>query len=184
MMSRFPIHDDLTAPEASLPVLKAVSSSAGQLPNYLGVLANSPAALRAYTRFRAELRNGILEPATRERIALAAAALHQAEPSAAAHARAARVAGIALDEIARAKKFRSADPRHDALLRWLEAAAQRRAVPLHLHERAREAGWSDEHMIEGLAVLALEAFTDLVEVAGEVPRDGSDEDNRALRAVA
>src|SRR4051812_41770968 len=29
-MSRFPIHDDLTAPEGSLPILKGASSAAGQ----------------------------------------------------------------------------------------------------------------------------------------------------------
>ena len=32
----------------------------GQLPNFLGVLAGSPAALRGYVRFRAELRHGAL----------------------------------------------------------------------------------------------------------------------------
>jgi DNA-binding HxlR family transcriptional regulator/alkylhydroperoxidase family enzyme len=51
-MSRFHIHDDLTAPEASLPVLKGAMASGGQLPNFLGVLAGSPAALRGYARFR------------------------------------------------------------------------------------------------------------------------------------
>ena len=35
----------------------------GQLPNFLGVLAGSPAALRAYARFRSELRHGHAEPA-------------------------------------------------------------------------------------------------------------------------
>jgi transposase InsO family protein len=54
-MSRFDIHDDLTAPEASLPILKGLQSSAGQLPNFLGVLAGSAAALRGYVRFRGEL---------------------------------------------------------------------------------------------------------------------------------
>src|SRR5262249_8761991 len=54
-ISRFQIHDELTAPEGSLPVLKGASSSAGQLPNFLGVLAGSPAALRGYTRFRGEM---------------------------------------------------------------------------------------------------------------------------------
>ena len=43
-MSRFQIHDDLTAPEASLPVLKGAMASGGQLPNFLGVLAGSPSA--------------------------------------------------------------------------------------------------------------------------------------------
>ncbi len=51
-MSRFPIHDELTAPEGSLPVLMAVSAGGGQVPNLVGVLAGSPAVLRAYTRFR------------------------------------------------------------------------------------------------------------------------------------
>ena len=67
-MSRFTIHDDLSAPEGSLPVLRGALSSGGQLPNFLGVLAGSPAALRGYARFRAELRRGVLEHATLERI--------------------------------------------------------------------------------------------------------------------
>ena len=50
--SRFPIHDEETAPEGSLPVLKGALSSAGQLPNFLGVRAGSPAALRAYAKAR------------------------------------------------------------------------------------------------------------------------------------
>src|SRR3954466_3897230 len=79
-MSRFQIHDDLTAPEASLPVVKGALAGAGQLPNFLGVLAGSPAALRAYARFRPELRNnGTLTLKTLERIALAVAALHRSE---------------------------------------------------------------------------------------------------------
>src|ERR671933_697903 len=36
--SRFHVHDELTAPERSLPVLKGALSSGGQLSNFLGVL--------------------------------------------------------------------------------------------------------------------------------------------------
>ena len=49
-MSRFQIHDDLTAPEGSVPVLRGALATGGQLPNFLGVLAGSPprcAATRA-----------------------------------------------------------------------------------------------------------------------------------------
>src|SRR4029077_5809314 len=49
-MSRFHIHDELTAPEGSVPVLRGALATGGQLPNFLGVLAGSPAAPRAYSR--------------------------------------------------------------------------------------------------------------------------------------
>src|SRR3954466_8701988 len=86
-MSRFPIHDELTAPEGSLPVLRGALATGGQLPNFLGVLAGSPAALRAYARFRSELRNGHVPLATLERIALAIAGHHASGPGLALHAR-------------------------------------------------------------------------------------------------
>src|SRR6202035_4127930 len=101
-MSRFQIHDDLTAPEGSVPVLRGALASGGQLPNFLGVLAGSPAALRAYARFRAELRRGELRRATLERISLAVAEYHHSEPGIALHSRTARAAGLGLDEVAAA----------------------------------------------------------------------------------
>jgi alkylhydroperoxidase family enzyme len=183
-MSRFPIHDELTAPEASLPVLKGALASAGQLPNFIAVLAGSPAVLRGYARFRAELRHGTLAHPTLERIALAVAEHHRSKPGLALHERVARQAGLGIDEVARARRWDSADVREAALLRYLRPLAERPGeAPAHLHEEAREAGWSDEQLLEAIAVLALEAFTANVNVAGEVPVDGSFEAPRLDRAA-
>jgi alkylhydroperoxidase family enzyme len=183
-MSRFQIHDDLTAPEGSVPVLRGALASGGQLPNFLGVLAGSPAALRAYARFRSELRHGKLTLATLERIALAVAEHYHSEPGTAMHSRAARSAGLDLDEVALARKFDSKDPREAALLKYLEVlVSERGRAPMHLHEEAREAGWDDEQILEAIAAVALEAFTAMVNVAGEVPVDGSSEASRTLRAA-
>jgi alkylhydroperoxidase family enzyme len=183
-MSRFQIHDDLTAPEASLPVLKGAQSGGGQLPNFLGVLAGSPAAVRGYARFRSELRHGTLTLPTLERIALAVAAHHRSQPGLALHARTARQAGLGIDEVAAVQRWESRDARHAALLRYLRALVEQRgAVPVHLHEEAREAGWTDEALLEAIAVVALESFTAMVNVAGEVPVDGSVEATRQLRAA-
>jgi alkylhydroperoxidase family enzyme len=183
-MSRFQIHDDLTAPEASLPVLKGALAAAGQLPNFLGVLAGSPAALRAYARFRSELRNGTLTLTTLERIALAVADHYRSEPGIALHSRTARQAGLGLDEVALARRWDSSDPGAAALLRYLRPLVEERAhAPSHLHEEAREAGWTDEQLLEAIAVVALESFTAMVNVAGEVPVDGSLEETRVLRAA-
>jgi alkylhydroperoxidase family enzyme len=183
-MSRFQIHDDLTAPEGSLPVLKGATAAAGQLPNFLGVLAGSPAALRAYARFRSELRHGSLTLPTLERIALAIAEHYRSKPGLAIHTRTARQAGVGIDDIARARDWESADPREAALLRYLRALVEQRGhAPMHLHEEAREAGWTDEQLLEAIAYVSLESLTAMVNVAGEVPVDGSVEDTRVLRAA-
>src|SRR5258707_4532558 len=148
-MSRFQIHDDLTAPEGSAPILRGALATGGQLPNFLGVLAGSPAALRAYARFRSELRRGALPLATLERIALAVAQHHASAPGLALHARTARNAGLTLDEVALARTFDSADPKEAALLRFLEPLVARgEQTPHHVVEEAREIGWTDEHLLE------------------------------------
>ncbi len=133
-MSRFQIHDDLTAPEGSVPVLRGALATGGQLPNFLGVLAGSPAALRAYARFRSELRHGKLTLATLERIALAVAEYYHSEPGVAMHSRTARAAGLAIDEVALARQFTSNDPREAALLHYLQVLLDERGrTPVHLH---------------------------------------------------
>ena len=183
-MSRFQIHDELTAPEGSVPVLRGALATGGQLPNFLGVLAGSPAALRAYARFRSELRHGALTLPTLERIALAVAEHYHSEPGIALHSRTARQAGLALDEVALAREWDSRDEREAALLRYLRVLLEGRGrAPMHLHEEAREAGWTDEQILEAVAVVALETFTAMVNVAGEVPVDGSTEDTRTLKAA-
>jgi AhpD family alkylhydroperoxidase len=183
-MSRFQIHDDLTAPEGSIPVLRGALATGGQLPNFLGVLAGSPAALRAYARFRSELRHGKLTLATLERIALAVAEHYGSAPGIEMHSRTARGAGLALDEVALARKFTSKDEREAALLRYLQSMLTSGAQPpMHLHEEAREAGWDDEQILEAIAAVALESFAAMVTLAGEVPVDGSREASRSLQAA-
>jgi alkylhydroperoxidase family enzyme len=183
-MSRFQIHDDLTAPEGSIPVLRGALATGGQLPNFLGVLAGSPAALRAYARFRSELRHGKLNLPTLERIALAVAEHYGSAPGIEMHSRTARSAGLALDEVAAARKFSSKDPREAALLHYLEAMLTSSGQPpMHLHEEAREAGWDDEQILEAIAAVTLESFAAMVNLAGEVPVDGSREASRSLKAA-
>jgi alkylhydroperoxidase family enzyme len=182
--SRFQVHDELTAPERSLPVLKGALSTGGQLSNFLGVLAGSPAALRAYARYRSELRHGTLPQKTQQRIALAVAEHQRSEYALATYQRTAREAGLGLDEIALAREFDSRDEREAILLRWVKALLESdEAPPLHLHEEAREAGWSDEQMLETVAHVAAFSFANLVTRAGNVPRDGSGEEGRLLAAA-
>jgi AhpD family alkylhydroperoxidase len=184
-ISRFDIHDELTAPTESAPILKGALSGSGKLNNFVGVLAGSPAALRGYARMRAELRRGTLPPQTQERIALAVGEYRGSEYDVAVHARAARNVGISLDEIDLARQFSSRDEKEQALLRYLEVLLENRGrVPVHLHEEAREQGWNDEQILEALGHVALADFSALVTLAGEVPLEGTSREVKPLGKAA
>jgi alkylhydroperoxidase family enzyme len=182
--SRFQVHDELTAPERSLPVLKGALSGGGQLPNFIGVLAGAPAVLRAYAKLRSELRHGSLPWGTQQRIALAVAEHQQSEYALATLQRTARDAGLGLDEIALAREFDSRDEREAKLLAFVKGLLETEGPPpLHLHEEAREEGWSDEQILEAVAHVALAGFGNLVTRAGDVPMDGSAEEGRLQQAA-
>ena len=172
--SRFDVHDVLTAPDGSVKILEGVSRT-GEITKFIGVLAGAPAALRAYARMRHELRGGNLPRATRERIALAVAERRGDPYSIAQHARTARDAGLGLDEVSRARAFRSADEKEAALLTFIEAVLATDGRPsAHLGEEAREAGWTDEELLEAVADVALNEFQSLISNAAALPQDQTD----------
>jgi AhpD family alkylhydroperoxidase len=174
-ISRFHIHDELTAPEGSVKILKGVQSGGGEVSKFIGVLAGSPAALRSYARMRHELRGGSLDQGTRERIGLAAAERRGDPYSIAQHAKTARAAGLGLDELSLARSFKSTDPKQASLLAFLEALTATDGRPSqHLAEEAREQGWSDEELLEAVAHLAMNEFQSLIANAAALPQDQAD----------
>ena len=183
-ISRFQIHDELTAPDASAKLLQGIASAGGSVSKFVGVLAGSPVVLRAFARLRHELRGGVLPAATRERIALAVAEDRGDPYSIAQHAKTARAAGLGLDEMSRARSWSSSDPREAALLAFLKELFEADGRPAHhLLEEAREVDWSDEEILEAVAHVALSSFGNLVTRAGDVPTDGSAEEGRLAQAA-
>src|SRR4051812_19568676 len=166
--SRFQVHDELTAPERSLPILKGAVSGGGQLSNFLGVVAGAPAVLRAYARLRSELRHGTLPLKTQQRIALGVAEYQGSDYGLTMLQRSARDAGLGLDEIALAREFESRDEHEATLLHYVRALLDGAgAPPMHLHETCREAGWEDEQILEAVAHIALGTFANLVTRASD-----------------
>lgn len=181
--SRFDIHDELTAPGGSERLLKSISSAGGSVSKLVGVLAGSPASLRAFARLRSELHSGSLPPSTEIRIGLAVSEHRGDRYSLAQHARSARLSGFGLDEISRNRSFSSNDPKEAALLAFLEGSIKSEGhPPVHLLEEAREADWSDEQILEALGEVALNEFQSYVANAAGLPQDQIDAN--ALPAAA
>jgi len=118
------------------------------------------------------------------RIALAVAEHQHSEYSLSPLQRTARNAGLGLDEIALAREFDSSDEREAALLRFARGLLDGTDVPpLHLQEEAREAGWSDEQLLEAIAHVSLGVFTSMITRGGNLPIDGSAEMGRLQQAA-
>ena len=161
-MSRFPIHDLNSAPEASKPGLERVREKFGMIGNLPAQLANSPAALNAYQTMKATLvKEGVLAPAVQEAIALAVSAVNDCAYCQSSHTWAGIGAGLSKEQTI---ALRDGDVDWDPKLATLVAVVREAAefvgdVSDAAWQRAIDAGWSLEEMAEAGAHVAANLFT-------------------------
>lgn len=159
-MSRIQPLDLTTAPAASRPLLEAVRSKMGMVPNLLGTLAHAPAALQSYLSLGDALGAGALTPAERERVALAVAETNACDYCLAAHTLIGRGAGIDGEEALLARQGDGSDPRSAALARFAARVTDARGNVTDDELRAfKDAGWTDAHALEVIAHVALNTLT-------------------------
>ena len=171
-MSRIPTPASIdAAPEASRPLLEAVKKKIGIVPNLFRVVANSPAAIEGYLGLSSALDKGVLDVATRERIALAVAEINGCAYCLSAHTYLGRnVAKLDDAEIAANRAGHSTDAKADAAVRF---AAQLVTLRGHVGDEdlhaLRAAGYGDAEIIEIVQHVALNTWTNYVnEVAKTV----------------
>ncbi len=175
MTSRIPLVSAADAPAASRPLLDAVHGAFGATPAMFRAVANSPAALQAMWGFFGALsdQGGGSIPATLgEQIAVAVADRNACEYCLAAHTALGRKAGASAAEMSAAQAGESADPATAAALRFaLKLVEQRGQVGDADVAALRAAGFGDGQIVEILAHVALNLFTNYVNVAFAVPVD-------------
>jgi uncharacterized peroxidase-related enzyme len=159
--------------------LEAVRRSVGMLPNLYPVLANSPAALAIYQAQTRELGTGVLNRKLREQIALAVAGANGCDYCASAHTLMGKGVGIAADELDANLHGRSGDIRTNVVLAFVRAVLDRRGAVSDAELQAlREAGFGDGEIVEILAHVAMNVFTNftnnVAETAIDFPRVRTD----------
>lgn len=157
------------APETAQGLLDAVQKQLGSVPNLFRIVSNSPAALEGYLGLNGALGKGKLNPATRERIALAVAEVNGCGYCLAAHTYLGKnLANLNDIEITANRKGRSTDAKADAAVRFAaEIADKRGRVALSAVDAVKSAGYSDAEIVEIIAHVALNTLTNYVnEVLG------------------
>jgi len=162
--------DTAAAPAAAL--LDRIHGAFGATPNMFRAVANSPAALASMWGAFGALGGGTLGAKLGEQIAVAVADINDCEYCLAAHTVLGRKAGASAAEMASAQAGRSDDPGTAAALQFATNVVRRRAkVDAAEVDALREAGFDDGQIMEIMAHVALNLFTNYVNVAFAVPVD-------------
>ena len=162
-----------TAPAASQPLLQAVKKQLGVVPNLFRLVATSPAALEGYLSMSGALAKGELPAATRERIALAVAEINGCSYCLSAHSYLGKhVAKLDDAELAANRAGGSGDPKADAAVRFAVKVAEQRG---HVSEAdlgaVKAAGYSDAQLIEIVQHVALNTWTNYINVVAQTDID-------------
>jgi len=172
MNARVALVSATDTPAASRATLDAVHGAFGATPNMFRAVANSPAALQAMWSFFGALGGGSIPAKLGEQIAVAVADRNACEYCLAAHTALGRKAGASSAEMSAAQAGESADPATAAALRFaLQVVEQRGQVSEADVAALRAAGYGDDQIVEILAHVALNLFTNYVNVAFAVPVD-------------
>lgn len=171
-MSHLPLLDRATAGERSAATLDAVQAAFGATPNMFRAVAHSPAALASMWSAFGALAGGVLPPKLGEQIAVAVADRNGCAYCLAAHTALGRKAGASAAEMSEAQGGRSADPKTAAALRYaLALVDQRGHAGADELARLRAAGFTYQEAVEIVAHVALNLFTNYINVAFDVDVD-------------
>ena len=153
-------------------VLEQIKGAFGVVPNMFKAVANSPAALNSMWGSFGALGGGVIDAKLGEQIAVAVANRNSCEYCLAAHTVLGQKAGASAEEMSAAQAGQSSDPQTALVLRFaLKLVEQRGQVTQADVTELRVAGFDDQHIVEIVAHVALNLFTNYVNVAFAVPVD-------------
>ena len=128
-MAEFTIHDAETAPDGSKPLLDGATAKFGFTPNLVGVLADSPAALKAYLAINGAVAETSLNPTEQQVVLLAASFENGGTYDMAAHSTVSEKIGVPADVVESLRAGGSiADPKLNALAEFTRATVRNNGV--------------------------------------------------------
>ena len=164
--------DTQRVPTASQPLLEQIHRTFGATPNMFKAVSNSPAALQSMWSAFAALGKGNLGAALGEQIAVAVANRNACDYCLAAHTALGQKAGVSSDALVSAQTGQSSDLKTAAVLNFaLAVVSERGRVGASDIEALRALGFDDGAVVEIVAHVALNLFTNYINVALDVPLD-------------
>jgi len=169
----FTVHDKTTAPAASLPVMEATEKAFGFLPNLYGVFAESPAAIAAYAAVNDALQHCALSPVEQQVVALTISTENNCNYCVGAHSTIASMAKMPADILQQLRQQQTlSDVRLEALRQYTIVVLEHRGwVPAENLQTFQDAGYTRQHMLDTLAIVALKTLSNYTNHLAHTPLD-------------
>lgn len=154
-----PITVEQAEPKAR-EILEGLNQKLGRVPNIFATMAHSPAVLNFYTQASGALGAAKLPAKLREQLAVAIAGASACEYCAAAHTAIGQQLGVPAEELGRNLRGEASDAKAAAAIQFARQVVARRGwVEDADLTTVRAAGYGDREILEIVAVVALNLFT-------------------------
>ena len=154
-----PIQIDSTD-AATRQLLESVAAKMGKVPNLISTMAHSVPATNAYLGFSQSLSKGSLSPRLREKISLAVGQANDCNYCVAAHTALGQRLGMSESETRDARLALADDEKERAALVFSQAIInQKGSISDDDMAYVREAGYTDGEVVEIVANVAINIFT-------------------------
>lgn len=171
-MARISIPSQDAAPAAAQPLLDAVGKKLGVVPNMFRLLAHSPTGLEGMLALGGALGK-TLDVKTRERIAVAVAAVNGCDYCMSAHTYLGlNLAKLDAAELSANRRGHSNDPKADAAVSFARKVAESRGKVTNADIAAvKQAGFTEAQVVEIVLVVAENFLTNLINNVGDTDID-------------
>ncbi|MEX2581385.1 MAG: carboxymuconolactone decarboxylase family protein [Verrucomicrobiales bacterium] len=171
---QFTQHTKETAPEASVPILEGVEQTYGFIPNIYDIMAESPAAITAYTQITKILQDhAALSPQEQQIVMIAISEDNGCGYCVAAHSMVAGMAEVPEETVAALREGRPPeDSKQAALVAFAKSVLDHRGwVPEEDRQAFLDAGYTTRHALDVITVLALKTLSNFTNHLADTPLD-------------
>ncbi len=175
-MTKFNIYDETNAPAASRPLLEKSKAAYGAVPNLLGELAESPAALEGYMALSGIYVKSSLAPAEKHLVLLTASVENECRYCVAAHTGLAKGAGLPGHAIMAVRDDEEIedDDRLESLRDFTrQIVVKRGQVSEKEVDAFLAAGFTKANVFEVILGVAMKTLSNYANHIAETPVDGS-----------
>jgi len=172
-MTDFTIHTPDDAPDAARETLENVQAGYGFIPNVVGIMAGSPALVKAYTTLGKLLGETNFSPAEQQIAILGVSYANGCDYCMAAHSATAEMTGVDADAIEAMRTGRPLpDERLDALRVFIQALVNKQGwVDENDLQAFFDAGFGQEHVLDAIMAVGMKTLSNYTNHIAQTPLD-------------